>query len=217
MSPSYVLQALQRRYATKVFDPRINISREHWDLLESALLLTPSGYGLQPWKFFIIHDPEVRKKLRGASLGQIQVEDCSHFVVFAARNSIDQSYIDSHISVVAKVRNMPKAFFGAYFQMMVGDLIDGPKSEYIGEWAARQAYIALGTLVTTAAMLKIDTCPLEGIIPEQYDEILELKDTGYRTLAACAVGYRDPSDKYADFPKARFEKNTIIRHINIMS
>ena len=217
MNSSFILHALQRRYATKLFDPKMKISKDHWQLLESALSLTPSGYGLQPWKFFIIDDPEVRKKLRDASLDQSQVEESSHFVVFASKNSVDESYIASHVSVVARARNMPKESFGAYFQMMVDDLVNGPKSKYISEWAARQAYIALGTLVTTAAMLEIDTCPLEGIVPERYDEILGLKNTGYRTLAACAVGYRNPSDKYANFPKARFEKSNIINHIDVMS
>ncbi len=217
MNSSFILESLQRRYATKIFDPNLKISKENWELLESALLLTPSGYGLQPWKFFIVQDQDVRKKLMSASLDQPQVQDCSHFVVFTSKTSVNEAYIDSHVSVVAQARNMPKESFVPYFQMMVDDLIRGPKSKYISEWAARQAYIALGTLVTTAAMLNIDTCPLEGIIPEQYDEILGLEGRGYRTLAACAVGYRNPSDKYASFAKARFDKFSIINNIDVKS
>jgi nitroreductase len=208
-----IRQSQKRRYATKIFDPTVKISASEWEILESTLLLSPSGYGLQPWKFIVVQDPQVRQKLMSVSLNQSQVAECSHFVVIAAKTSIDEAYIDSHVSVVAKVRNLPKESFDPYYQMMVDDVIHGPKGQYFREWAARQAYIALGALVTTAALLQIDTCPMEGIIPEQYDEILNLNSTGYRTLACCALGYRSVTDKYANFGKARFEKSQIINYI----
>jgi nitroreductase len=208
-----VLQSLRRRYATKIFDPTEKISDGDWEILESALILSPSGYGLQPWKFIVVQDPEIRRRLRSASLNQSQVVDASHFIVFTSKTSMDECYIDRHVSVVAKARNRPKESFTPYFQMMVDDVLTGPKSRYFSEWAARQAYLALGALVTTAALLRIDSCPLEGIVPQEYDEILHLKDSGFRTLAGCALGYHSLDDKYATFAKARFSKDELIQFV----
>jgi nitroreductase len=207
------LESLKRRYSVRQFDASRKITNEDWEILESALVLTPSGYGLQPWKFFVIQNPLVLKALTGVSLNQSQVEDCSHFVVFASKIVVDENYIGSYISRIAEVRQVPKESLDAYYQMMVDDLVTGPKSHFVSEWAARQAYIALGTLVTTAAMLNIGTCPMEGIVPEQYDEILNLKATGYRTLFACALGYGSLMDKYATLPKVRFDKAQVIHYV----
>ncbi|HEX7598140.1 MAG TPA: nitroreductase family protein, partial [Polyangia bacterium] len=80
------------------------------------------------------------------------------------------------------------------------------------EWAARQTYIAMGNLLTSAAVLGIDACPFEGIEPAKYDEILGLKDSGYATVAACPLGYRAADDKYASAPKVRFEAKDVIDH-----
>ena len=103
-----ILHALQRRYATKVFDRTKKISGRDWAVLESALVLCPSGYGLQPWKFLVIRQTEIRRKLRTASIGQSQVEDCSNFVVFTSKTSIDEAYIDRHVANVAEFEIAPK-------------------------------------------------------------------------------------------------------------
>ena len=106
MNALEVQKSLTRRYATKMFNCEEKISERDWETLESALHLSPSGYGLQPWKFFIIQDRETRKKLTEVSLNQTQIMECSHFVVFASKTSIDEEYIDSHVLVVSKARQM---------------------------------------------------------------------------------------------------------------
>jgi nitroreductase len=213
MEASQVIEAMKWRYATKQFDTDRKIPDTVWKSLESVLTLTPSGYGLQPWKFLVIQNPEVRRKLVPISLDQNQITDCSHFLVLASKLSIEESYIGGYIDEVAKQRNLSKEVLAGFNQMMIDDVVNGPKSKWIAEWAARQAYIALGNILTTAALLGIDACPLEGIIPEEYDEVLELKKSGYRTAVACAFGYRSADDVYAKRIKVRFDEKVMVQHL----
>lgn len=213
VSPSQLIESLKWRYATKKFDNTKKISAKDWQTLEEALILSPSSYGLQPWKFLVITDPATRKKLTPLSWNQTQVEDCSHYVVFLGRNSMDEDYISKFIQTTADARGMQASVLDGYKNMMIGDLVKGPRSKIIGEWAARQVYIALGNFMTCAAMLGVDACPMEGIDPPKYDEVLDLKKTGYHTLVACAAGYRSKEDKHGTAAKVRFGAKDLIVHI----
>ena len=205
-----LLQQLNWRYATKKFDATKKISAADWAVLEEALILTASSYGLQPWKFIIVTDPALKAKLRSASWNQSQVEDCSHLVVFAARQDITETDLDRFIARTAEVRGSTVESLAGYKGFMMGDLVKGARHAVIHEWAARQTYIAMGNLLTSAALLGIDACPFEGIEPAKYDVILGLKGTGYATVSACPVGYRADDDKYASAPKVRFAAKELI-------
>ena len=207
-----LLQQLNWRYATKKFDATKKLSAADWAVLEQALILTASSYGLQPWKFIVVTDPTLKAKLRPASWNQSQVEDCSHLVVFTAKQDITEADLDRFIARTAEVRNTSVESLAGYKGFMMGDLVNGARHAVIHEWAARQTYIAMGNLLTSAALLGIDACPFEGIEPAKYDEILGLKGTGYATVSACPVGYRAEDDKYASAPKVRFEASDIIDH-----
>ena len=97
--------------------------------------------------------------------------------------------------------------------MMLSDIVHGPRGKKALEWATRQAYIALGNLMTCAAVLGVDTCALEGLNPLEYDRILKLEGTGYVTVVACAVGYRAADDKHAGLAKVRYEMTDLIRSV----
>jgi len=207
-----LLKQLNWRYATKKFDPARKIASEEWAVLEQALILTPSSYGLQPWKFIVVTDQALKAKLRPASWNQAQVEDCSHLVVFTAKQDISEADVDRFVARIAEVRGVGLESLAGYRGFMVGDLVNGTRHAVIQEWAARQTYIAMGNLLTSAAMLGIDACPFEGLEPAKYDAILGLKDSGYATVAACPLGYRAADDKYASAPKVRFEARDVIDH-----
>lgn len=100
-----------------------------------------------------------------------------------------------------------------YKNMMIGDIVTGPRSQIAKWWAQRQSYIVMGFLMETAALMKIDTCPLEGLDSAAYDKILKLEGTGYSTVAAVAVGYRHPEDKYAVVKKVRFDSTDVIQYV----
>jgi nitroreductase len=212
ISPDQLGTTLQWRYATKRFDPQAKIPSDAWEVLEHSLVLTPSSFGLQPWKFLVVRDPETRQALARASWNQPQVTEASHFIVLTARTHLDSSDVDASLARMAEVQAMPVEKL-APLRSVIEGFIQPMAPETLAQWNARQVYIALGQFMTAAAMLGIDTCPMEGLDPSAYNTILQLDDTGYTTVVACAAGYRDPTDKAAGMPKVRFPADRVIAHI----
>ncbi len=208
-----LLDRLRWRYATKQFDPGKKISREDWAALEQALLLSPSSGGVQPRKFIVVTDPAVRQELLPASFGQTQITEASHLVVFAAKTDIGEADVNAHIARTAEVRGVSVESLESFRQMLVGGIVAAHDQAGRQAWAVRQAYIALGNLLTSAALLGIDACPMEGFLPAQYDSILGLADKGLTSAVVCALGYRAQSDAYANLPKVRFPKEDILMYV----
>lgn len=209
--PQQLLDALQWRYATKVFDPAKKIPADVWAALEKTLVLTPTSYGLQPYQFLVVQDSAKRAALLSHSWGQKQVVDCSHFVVFTARTDMKEADVNKWIERICAVRGVPTAALNAYRDKMLGDVVSGARGKIAHEWATRQCYIALGNLMTAAAVLGVDACPMEGIVPAEYDKVLNLSGSGYATVVACALGYRAAGDKYANFAKVRYDVQDLVR------
>jgi nitroreductase len=212
-TPQSFLQSLEWRYATKVFDAAKKIPADLWAALEKTLVLTPTSYGLQPYRFLVVQDVATRAALLPHSWGQKQVVDCSQFVVFTARTEMKEADVTKLISRISQVRGVPAESLNFYRDMMLGDVVNGPRGKIAHEWAARQAYIALGNLMTAAAVLGVDACPMEGLVPAEYDNILKLEGSGYKTVVACALGYRAAGDKYASLAKIRYETADLVRVI----
>ena len=205
-----ILKQLHWRYATKKFDATQTIPDDLWKTLEQSLVLAPSSFGLQAWKFFVVRDPEVRQKLVEHSWGQTQVAEASHVVVFTIKKNVDAAYVDHYIARMSEVQGTPIDVLQGFANVVKG-FLDRMSPEEIDIWTAKQAYIALGQFMTTAAMLNIDTCPMEGIIPAKYDEVLGLD--GYATKVVCPAGYRAADDKSAARPKVRFPTEEVVQYI----
>ncbi len=210
ISTTDLLNALAWRYATKKFDPTKIIATEIWSALEDALVLTPSSYGLQPWKFWIVTSPKLKETLQSFSYNQAQVTGCSHYVVFTIKKNLTAADVDRFVARTAEIRSTSVESMAGYRNIMVSDVVQGARSFNVNEWATRQVYIALGNFMTSAALLGVDTCPMEGIEPVKYDRALNLHETGYTTVVACAAGYRAADDKYANLAKVRFAKSDVI-------
>jgi nitroreductase len=210
--PNTLVEALQWRYATKAFDAARTIPAGLWSSLEQTLVLSPSSYGLQPWKFVVIDDPALRSELRPFSWNQSQITDASHLVVFLAKRTIDGADLDRLIEATSTIREQPIEQLAFYRSMMQKDLLDGPRSALIDQWSTNQLYIALGTFMTAAALLGIDTCPIEGFSPPDYDRLLGLDTSPYRSAVVCAAGYRSADDKYASLAKIRYTAAELIEH-----
>lgn len=202
-------EQLNWRYATKAFDPKKKISAADWAALEDALVLTPSSYGLQPWKFLVVADSAVRAQLMPHAWGQRQVVDASHFVVICARTSMDETYVDKYLQDMATKRGIPVKALDPLRGMILGSL---QQMDYAAtqEWAAKQCYIALGNFMTVAALAGIDTCPMEGFVPEKFDEILGLSARGLTSVVCCPAGYRSADDKYASMAKVRWDRSEVV-------
>ena len=211
MTPSELLSSLNFRYATKKFDPTRQIPEEEWEVLEHSLVLAPSSFGLQPWKFIVINSPELRTRLRQHSWNQSQITEASRLVVFTTRTDLTEPDVDRFMTRLAAVQGRDASTLEGYRNVIVS-FASAMNREARHAWNARQTYIALGQFMASAAVLGIDTCPIEGFDPAGYDAELELGDTGYATSVVCAAGYRSVEDKYAATPKARFPHEELIEH-----
>lgn len=212
LSPDGLLAALRWRYAVKKFDPAREIPAETWAVLEQALALTPSSFGLQPWRFVVVDDRELRAKLVAASWGQTQPVDAARFVVFAVRKDLGEAHVDRYVARTAEVRGVAPETLVKFKDVMMRSLDAARREGRLDAWQTQQIYIALGQFMAAAAVLGVDTCPMEGLVPAKYDEILGLSGTGYMTVVACAAGYRAAEDKYAATPKVRFPLGEVLEH-----
>ncbi len=205
-----LIRQLQWRYATKKFDAARKISKDDWATLEQTLVLAPSSYGLQPWRFYVIENPKVREKLKSASWNQTQITDASHLVVFAIKKDLAAADVERFVQRIADVRKVPSSALDGYKNTMLGSLTTPRPGFDVNAWSARQAYIALGVFLTSAAVLNIDACPMEGFDPAQYDEILGLKKDGYSAVVVATAGYRAADAAQA---KARFDEKHVLQRV----
>ncbi len=205
-----LLEDLRWRYACKRFDPARAISPEVWSALEQALMLSPSSYGLQPYRFIVINDRALRERLKPAAHNQAQILDASHLVVFAAHTDMTVERIDQFLQLTASVRKITVDRLAAYRTNILGDLVQGPRHAIIRDWCKRQTYLALGMLLASAASLGVDACPMEGFKPPEVDELLGLPQQGLASTVLCTLGYRLPDDPAGSLPRVRFPESDLI-------
>lgn len=213
MESADLLAALNWRYATKQFDPARKIDAATWTALEDVLVLAPSSFGLQPWKFLVITDQSTKDALVPLSWGQRQLADASHVVVFAVKHPLTPEDIHRHVARMAEVQALPIENLAGFEKVVAGFVENPPFGLEIRSWSTRQVYIALGQFMAAAALLGVDTCPMEGLDPAAYDKVLGLEGSGYFTAVACPAGYRADADKSAARAKVRFPKDHILTHI----
>ncbi|MBA2620923.1 MAG: NAD(P)H-dependent oxidoreductase [Acidobacteria bacterium] len=209
ISNETILEQLNWRYAVKKFDASRKVSDEDWNTLENSLILAPSSYGLQPYKFVVITDDKLKAELTPAAYGQTQIADCSHLVVIAYKKVLTDADVTHFVDRIVEVRGTPREQLADYENTMKGAAKKNAADDTIETWNSRQAYLALGFLLETAALLGIDACPMEGFHPAEFDRILGLTD--YSTVVLCPVGYRDAANDYmANQAKVRFPKEELI-------
>ncbi|MDD5262883.1 MAG: NAD(P)H-dependent oxidoreductase [Methylacidiphilales bacterium] len=212
ISTTHLLDRLKWRYSCRKYDTTRTIPEPVWSALEEALVLTPSSYGIQPWKFLVVTDRELRKKLYPFSHNQQPVLDASHLVIFTARESILPEDIEAWCRRVRELHHSSPEDFAGMRQALIDEIIHGPNRHRLFEWASEQAHIALGNFLTSCALLGIDASPMGGIKPHEFDEFFGFRAQRLRTVVLCAAGYRHPDQKGTGGRKTRFEKSTVIEY-----
>lgn len=206
-----IIKAMEERYAVKGFDSSRRISDDDINTILEAMRLSPSSFGLQPWKFFIIESDEVKKQLGDAApLNRPKLESASHILIFARRTSMQQSYVDQYFDLMKTLRNQSDEDVKQFYDMVSGKVASMPQ-DVLNVWTSRQVYIALGSAIMSAALLGVDGCPMEGIDPPAFDKILGLEGSEYATTVGLSLGYRSSSDPFANFAKVRFAKDDVIQ------
>ncbi len=211
VSAEALVQALRWRYATKKFDPARKLSEATWKALEQAMVLAPSSFGLQPWRFVWVRSEAIRAQLPAISWGQTQPVDCSHYVVFAHRKDLSVADVDRFVDRIAEVRGVARETLEGYRGFMLNYQKAATEQGRVNAWAACQVYIALGQTMAAAAVLGVDACPLEGIEPAKYDALLGLDREGYTAVCGLALGYRAADDKYAALPQVRYAEAEVVK------
>lgn len=195
-----ILQQLNWRYATQHYDATRIISPENLDILKEAVRLAPTSYGLQPYKVVLVQAPGIRNELRKHSYNQSQITEASHLMVFAARIAVQHDEVDAYIRLIANTRNQTEESLSRYGMHIKQTLASLSEQDQL-TWNEKQVYIALGQLLTTAALLHIDATPMEGFQREGYQQVLSLD--GYIPVLAVALGYRSETDKHQYHAKVR--------------
>lgn len=207
-----IVDHLSWRYATKTFDENLKISEDDLKILYNAFNLTATSYGLQPIKLVVIQDKDLQSSLVEHSMNQEQIAQASHVLVFCIETNIDKDYIVNYFNKIKEVRDTPDAIINPFRDFLIEDFTKKEQLT-IEDWATKQAYLAMGNMLTVCATQRIDSCPMEGFNPEKYDEILDLKAKGLKSVLLLPMGYRAKEDVFAGFKKVRKEvSESVIIH-----
>lgn len=203
-----IIDNLNWRYATKEFDSSKMVNDKDLDTIIESFRLTASSFGLQPWKLFIVKDIAKKQALLEHSWYQKQVIQASYHLVFARSTADSDILVQEFIQDTALTRGATTESLEEYKQMMLGFFNKISEDEKI-IWANKQVYIALGNILTVLADMKIDSCAMEWINPQKYDEVLWLTEKWFATVVALPIWYRSEDDKYASLKKVRFPTEKI--------
>jgi nitroreductase len=212
MNNQNYIDKLYYRYATKKFDANKHLDDEQIEDVKKAIQLSASSYGLQPYEVYIIKDMDLRKKLKEASYGQPQITDASRLLVFCVNTKIDEDYLDAYIKNISETRGisiddlkgMRDTIYNTTLQM---------DEETKTIWAQKQAYLALGNLLSAVAHFGFDACPMEGFENEKYDDILGLKEKNLKATVIATIGYRSEEDQLQHAKKVRKPQNELFTEI----
>lgn len=205
-----IIESLQWRYATRAFDTEKKLTEEQIDILLEAARLAPSSFGLQPWKFIVVTNPEVRSRLKDVGYGQAKITEASHLVVFAIEKNVDANLVEKFMQSIVDTRGVTRESLQGYADSINAAILSKGGVEGARGWATRQVYIALGVFLSAAATLGIDAGPMEGFDPKKFDEILCLEALGLESKVIAAVGFRKENDPVARMPKVRFPKEEVV-------
>lgn len=203
------IKSLEWRYAVKKFDDTKKLSENQINTLKQAFNLTATSYGLQPVKMVIIQNKELQSKLVEHSWNQGQIVQASHLLVLCIPKKYGTEDVENYFKLVKKIRNTPDEVLNPFKEGLLKN-IEGKTEEELYQWNKRQAYIAMGNLLTVCAVEKIDACPMEGFIPEKYDENLGLEKHNLQSVLVIPVGFRAEDDYMKDLKKVRKQLSEVI-------
>lgn len=206
-----ILTTLNWRYATKRMTGGI-VPQEKVDTILEAIRLSASSLGLQPFNVIVIDNPELKSKIQPTAYNQPQIVESSHLLIFAAWDNVTKEKVDTYMAQIASERGVSVESLAGFRANFEGILNRSAEENY--QWAARQAYIALGTGLVAAASEGVDATPMEGFNPAALDELLGLKEKGLRSVLLMPLGYRDvEKDFLASAKKVRRSKENFFIHL----
>lgn len=207
------IEGLQWRYAVKKFDSTKELSKDKIEILKEAFNLSASSYGLQPVKLLVIKNKELQNKLVPHAWNQAQIADASHLLVFCVQKDFGINEVEEYFKRVQEIRNTSDEIINP-FKSFLSKEVEKMTKENIYQWNKNQAYLALGNLLTVCGIEEIDSCPMEGFDPVNFDEILNLEEKNLTSVLVMPVGYRASDDYMKDLKKVRKKINEVVLEIN---
>ncbi len=204
-----IIESLKWRYACKKFDRTQKVSEEKITILKEAFNLTPTSFGLQPIKLIVTDDQKIKDRIFEFSFAQEQARTCSHLLIICIDTNVDMDYIDAYFDREKSIRGVSEEVVGN-FRKELKEMYAAKSPEEVERSSMNQAYIALGNLMTVCAVEQIDSCPLEGFIPEKIDEILNLKEKNLKSVLMLPVGVRAEDDIMQNMKKVRKQLSEVI-------
>ncbi len=209
---TYIIDSLNWRYATKVFDKTKKISNEDLDEIIESFRLTSSSFWLQPWKLLVIKNQDIKNSLVPHSWKQSQISDCSDLLVLCCNTKVWEDYVEKFTQIVAKTIEIDIKNLEWYKKMMLW-FISNSWEEWVKTWSNNQVYIALWNLLTVLAIKKIDSCAIWWFDSKKYDEVLNLSEKWFSSVVVLPIGYRSEEDKYSKLKKVRFNREEVVEVI----
>ena len=207
------IESLKWRYAVKKFNNNKSLTENQINTLKEAFNLTATSYGLQPLKLVVLNNKMIQKELLAHSWNQSQVVDASHLLVICIPKQYSSEEVKKYFSLVQEIRNTPAEINQPFKEFLTAE-IEKKTQEELFLWNKNQAYIALGNLLTICALEKIDSCPMEGFIPEKYNEVLKLNTHNLTATLVLPVGFRAEDDYMKDLKKVRKNIKDVVIEIN---
>lgn len=204
-----IIESLKWRYAVKKFDTNKTVSNQQIEILKEAFNLTATSYGLQPLKLVIVNNKVIQKELVSHSWNQPQVLEASHVLVICIPKEYTIKEVENYFNLVQEVRQTPDSVINPFKKFLTAE-IEKKTQEELFVWNKNQAYLALGNLLTVCASEKIDACPMEGFVPEKYDEILKLNDHNLASTLVLPIGFRADDDYMAALKKVRKNVDDVV-------
>ena len=202
-----LIEKLNWRYATK----RMNgtkVPQEKIDRILEAIRLSPTSFGLQPFKLIVVEDPALRERIYNEACQQPQIKEASHILVFAANKNVGAELVDDYMNLIAKTREIPVENLDGFRAAFDGIVAGDTAQNFI--WTARQAYIAFGVGIVAATNEDVDATPMEGFSTEALDKILGLTEQNLGSTTILTLGYRDEkNDQLVHAAKVRKSKSAL--------
>ena len=207
-----IIQLLNWRYATKSFDSNKKLNDAQLTTLLNAIQLAPSSYGLQPYQIIVVSNQEIKEALKVAAYGQPQLAQASHVLVFARTKNYTIAHVDEFAANIIATRGVTVEDIKGYVDTMKGT-VESQTQDQLAVWNSKQAYIALGILLESAALNGIDACPMEGFDTAKFDEILGLDAKNLASVVIAPVGFRSIDDDTQHYKKVRKSQEDLFIHI----
>src|SRR5574344_1841769 len=184
------MEEMDFRHACKIFDETKKISSDDLNFILEAGRKSPSSFGQEPWKFLVITNDELRAKLRPFCWDQVQITSCSHLLVILAKIEDVRDY-EGEVRRKFNRRALPQEMVDAYIEKYKNHQKEHFSTDFnTFSWSARQTYIALGNMMTAAAIKGVDSCPIEGFDKIDVEKALNLDTNKYQVSVILPLGYR---------------------------